>query len=352
MRRLLPREHVIWVNTIGMRRPKFEWYTVSRGLEKFRHWLGPKPAPDTLPANLQVVNPVIWPGYGWSWERSINRRLMERKLKPLLASAPPPRIAVTTTPTVADLIGRLPVNRWVYYCVDDFTTWPGLDHSAVERLESKLIDQSERIITVSEQLQTRVNQRGRDAALITHGVDIDSWSRPTLPSADAFAVPRPWLLFWGLIDGRMDFDILARLAARQAGTVILVGPKDRPDPRLRSLANVVIRDAVPLAELPGLAAVADVLLLPYADLPVTRAMQPLKLKEYLATGKPVVSRDLPAVREWRDCLDLAADAEQFASAVATRLAEGLPAAQKQARARLAGESWDAKADQFYRYIAT
>ena len=54
-----------------------------------------------------------------------------------------------------------------------------------------------------------------------------------------------------------------------------------------------------------LAREAAVLIMPYADLPVTRAMQPLKLKEYLATEKPVVALDLPSVKPWSDCLDAA-----------------------------------------------
>jgi glycosyltransferase involved in cell wall biosynthesis len=350
VRRLLPRTPAVWVNTIGMRRPKFQWYTVRRGAEKFTQWFGPKSPRESLPNNLQVVSPLIWPGFGWDWERSLNRRLLERKLRPIIDALPEPPIAVTTMPTVADLIGRFPVQRWVYYCVDDFTTWPGLDHRTVERLESQLIDRADSIIVVSETLRERMAKRGRIAELLTHGVDLDFWKAPLDGVRAPFDYPRPWLLFWGLIDQRMDMDILIRLSERNVGTVILVGPEDNPDPRLRSLPGVVVRPAVPPEELPRLAAAADVLLLPYADLPVTRAIQPLKLKEYLATGKPVVARDLPAVREWADCLDLANDAWSFVDAVARRLAEGLPESQRIARQRLSGESWDAKADQFYRHI--
>ena len=90
--------------------------------------------------------------------------------------------------------------------------------------------------------------------------------------------------------------------------------------------------------------------MPYADLPVTRAIQPLKLKEYLATGKPVVVRDLPATRPWDDCLDLADTPESFAAAVRMRLTEGMPAQQRAARSRLAAESWDAKARDFERWV--
>jgi hypothetical protein len=85
--------------------------------------------------------------------------------------------------------------------------------------------------------------------------------------------------------------------------------------------------------------------MPYADLPVTRAMQPLKLKEMLATGRPVVARDLPASRSWDDALDLARSPEGFRDAVLLRLHTGLPAGQALARRRLAAEGWPAKAAQ-------
>lgn len=348
IRHLLDRTSVVWVNTIGMRRPKFEWYTVTRGFEKFIHWFGPKKQAVEFPRNLQVVNPLIWPGFGWGVERRLNRWLMERKLRPVIEGMPDPVVAVTTIPTVGDLIGRLPVARWVYYCVDDFTTWPGLDHRTVERLESRLIDKADRIIVVSDSLQQRIEKQGRTAELLTHGVDLGFWKA----KADgSFPYPRPWLLFWGLIDRRMDIDILAKLNDANVGTIILVGPQDNPDAKLKQLTNVRLQPAVKPDALPGLAAAADVLLLPYADLPVTRAIQPLKLKEYLATGKPVVARDLPAVREWADCLDMASDPESFATAVKRCVAGGVTSAQSEARQRLAGESWSAKAEQFYQYVA-
>jgi hypothetical protein len=89
--------------------------------------------------------------------------------------------------------------------------------------------------------------------------------------------------------------------------------------------------------------------MPYADLPVTRAMQPLKLKEFLATGRPVVVRDLPATRPWADCLDVADTPRSFSEAVRLRLQTGLPEQQKVGRARLAGESWAEKAILFRRW---
>jgi hypothetical protein len=142
----------------------------------------------------------------------------------------------------------------------------------------------------------------------------------------------------------------ALAASLTTGTVLLVGPKDDPDPSLLQTPRVAYLQSLPYERLPSLAREAAVLIMPYADLPVTRAMQPLKLKEYLATGKSAVVRDLPANRDWADCMDMVSTQETFINAVRTRLQTGLPPEQQQARGRLAAEGWERKAQQFEEWI--
>ncbi len=351
---LLPEQPVLWVNLIGTRRPALDWATARRGFEKFGQWLRPT-AGQLLPANLRVVSPKVWPGFGQPWERRFNRAWLARQLRPLLDQLPEPPIAITTMPTAADLVGALPVAHWVYYCVDDFSVWPGIDQAAASVLEDRLIDTADVLVAASEPLCDRIAARGRSAHLLTHGVDLDFWSiqHSALSTQHFEGLSPPFVVFWGLIDPRLDLDILHELSASLTeGTIVLIGPEDRPDPALDRLPRVVRRPALPLADLPAVAAAAEVLIMPYADAPVTRAMQPLKLKEYLATGKPAVVRDLPATRPWADCLDVASTRQDFTDAVRRRLATGLPAAQRFARQRLAAEDWSAKAAAFARLVRT
>ena len=313
VRHLVPERHVWWINTIGMRAPTMDRGTVRRGLEKLRAWSrgrqirgrGPNESPRAEPKNVALVQPsprsVAEPGAA------------PTAISAALRLSTGPVVAVTTIPLVADLVGRLPVARWVYYCVDDFSEWPGLDHRAIRVMEERLVRRADVLIAVSEKLQERLAAWGRESHLLTHGVDLEHWTseRPHSFSPLLQGVERPVILFWGAVDRRLDLDFLAALSRDlDCGTIVRSGPQ-AADPAIARLKRVACLPPVPYEQLPQIAREAAVLVMPYADLPVTRAMQPLKLKEYLATGRPVVVRDLPATRCWADALELATTPQEF-----------------------------------------
>jgi glycosyltransferase involved in cell wall biosynthesis len=345
---LLDRHPVAWINTIGTRKPRLDRQTWRRGVQKIVQWTAPAVEADSRPSNLEVHNPWMWPWFSGAFDRALNRTLLTRQLKPLIAALPEVPVAVTTVPIVGDLMDQLRVARWVYYCVDDFTEWPGLDGAALRVLEEILVTRADCLIAAGERLNDRLAGMGRRAHVLTHGVEPDFWQAAegsSFPALDG--LERPLVVYWGLIDQRMDSAWLARLADElPRGTIVLAGPENDAPRALRAMPRVRRLGRLEQAQLPRLAQEAAVLIMPYADLPVTRAMQPLKLKEYLAAGRPVVARDLPAMRPWADCLDLASSPEQFAQAVRRRLQEGLPPAQHAARARLVRETWAAKAEEF------
>lgn len=343
----------LWVNTIGMRLPKLTAGDIAKIAGKIKQWTKhTQPAATSLPNNLSVINPLMYPGFRNRWQRTINRTLLARQInRHLPSTANTQRIALTTLPITADLVGKLNVDRWIYYCVDDFSVWPGLDSQVMQDMEAQLAASVDRVIAVSDTLVQRLSQWTNRIDLLTHGIDLAHWQKATTTPPPAWAA-RPnremIYLFWGLIDPRLDTRWCLKLA--DFGKLVLVGPVQSADPAICNHPNIIMPGSAAYADLPSLAQHADVLVMPYADLPVTRAMQPLKFKEYLATGKPIVARHLPAVSNWQDAADLVDDVESFITAAVQRAITGLPTSQRNARQRLDDETWINKAKQLATHL--
>ena len=353
--RMLRSTETVWVNTIGTRMPRFSVGDFKKIVAKVRQW---SEGQRVLPGNLSVVSPKMFPGFRRQWQRRLNNRSICNAVNAALGprESLEKRIAVTTIPVTAGLVAAtssLDVDHWVYYCVDDFAEWPGLDSEVMRNLEVEQLERVDVVIAASEHLRERLAQLGRDdVKLLTHGIDLEHWSehkvKPDCVSPSDKGGAR--VVFWGLIDQRLDEDwcrALARCLESVSGRLCLYGPVERMPEFVKEFPTVVsLMGPVPYADLPGLAREADVLVMPYGDMPVTRAMQPLKFKEYLATGKPVVARALPATMEWKDAADLVEDSSNFCQLVIERARTGATRTQLDARKRLESESWDAKADAF------
>lgn len=353
VRHLLPEHPTIWVNTIGTRAPQFDIATIRRASGKLRQWFGApsNDAAKAVPTGLTVLNPRMWPWLSGRLERRLNRALLLRQLVPAIQAMRESPVAVTTVPVSADVMGRLPVKKWVYYCVDDFAEWPELDGPTMNRLEHLVISRAQVVIAASATLRMRLSALGRDSHLLTHGVDLDVWRDPGERTQRLDHLERPLIVFWGIIDRRMDVAFIEAIAhGLTRGTIVLVGPIHGLAGPLRRLPRVHRTGNVPYESLPAIAHEAAVLIMPYVIEPVTWVMQPLKLKEYLATDKPAVVRYLPATREWADALDLVQTPEEFTKCVRLRIETGLPSEQALARKRLRDESWASKAREFERLV--
>lgn len=346
VRHLLGKYRVDWINTVGTRRVRLSWNDFHRGIDKLANWirLRPPAEKERLPEGLIVHAPAHWPGFRHPIERRLNGWMLWRALRSVLLDRPKPVAVVTTLPITADLARATSELNWIYYCVDDLSQWPGLDRYTLQAMEIEQLHYVTRNIAVSRHLQDHLRALSYTASLVTHGVDRALWQ---IASHAPRGLTRPVAMFWGLIDRRLDAELCLEIAKRCE--LRMIGPRAEIDPRLLD-APITWVGNVPYEALAQHAHGADVLVMPYADLPVTRAMQPLKLKEYLATGLPVIATPLPANREWADALDLAGTADRFTERCLERAISGVPPEQAAARARLVTESWAAKALQFEQCI--
>lgn len=337
--------------------------TVRRGYEKITSWTRRNQEKEEIPdgPQPQILHPVMWPWFRTEIDRRLNVWLLRHELRKSLSKISTPVIAITTLPIVADVMGALSeIEKWVYYCVDDWSQWPGMDSQPLAEMERQLVAQADLLVSAGVVLQERLRQMGRESLLLTHGVDWDFWhsSDKSIPVVRRWVppeAPSPIYTFWGLIDERLDLPFVRHLSREMStGSLIFGGPviSSEVAVELEQIPRVKLLGKLPYAGLPQLARESDVLIMPYRDMEVTRQMQPLKMTEYLATGLPAVVRDLPATRAWQDALDIAASAEVFAQLALKRASEGLPPAQQTARQRLSNESWRNKAAVFEEFLQT
>ena len=351
-RRLLAAGHrVLWVNTIGMRAPTISLADARKIVLKmskmFRRSRGGGPARDSF-ENLHVVQPFMLPFSNIGLVRWLNRRSVLGSVRQLAQQHGLRQpIVVSTVPNACDFVAELGARRVVYYCVDDFAQWPGLNHELVRKMECDLIDKSDVLIATSEKLYQRLEHHGKPTHLLTHGVDIEHFSTQAPPSPRLARLSRPRALYFGLLDARTNQDLLVEVASRARDwSFVFVGPVEGDAGRLQRLSNVHLLGPASYAELPAFVSGSDVLILPYVLNELTAAISPLKLKEYMATGKPIISTPLPEVVKMGACVMLGRETEEWVAGLALALQADIAERRKRSRMWLVGESWGDKAREF------
>ena len=143
VRRLAQSRKVLWINSIGLRRPKWQWRDVKRALNKLYRGSqrGVNAAANEQPCQLRVVNPRTLPAPRGRIERGLAQAMLKHQLQPLLQQAQLNQpILWTSLPTAVDMAGQLGESALVYYCGDDFAALAGVDHQVVAEREHELID--------------------------------------------------------------------------------------------------------------------------------------------------------------------------------------------------------------------
>jgi glycosyltransferase involved in cell wall biosynthesis len=340
----ISRDHrVLWVNTIGLRAPKADAFTVFRGLEKAREWCRPLRQVDE---NLWVLAPVMLPVMGGGILGRINRNwtvgAVRRALRKLGMHSP---ILWTTVSTAGDYVGRLGESLRVYYVTDDYHLWPGSDAEAVRRADRELTRRADLVFACSEFLAAAHRNGRARTVLLPHAVDVGHFRQPMPEPDELKPVPRPRACFFGLIYEKIDLPLLSELAERRPDVhIVLIGPVKTNVDRLASRPNVHVLGSKPYEMLPAYLQAMDVLVVPYVLDEEIRVSSPLKIRECLAVGIPTVVRSLPDLRQFSDVLYLCEQREEFVAAVGRALAEGGTDRAERMHRRVLAETWDARVD--------
>ena len=346
VKRLAADRRVVWINSIGLRRPRLGPADLKRVVQKLRAALfGRSGGPvehEPIPANLSVVAPLAlpWPGNplaGW-----INRQLVGRQVRGVMAARGITRpVLWASLPTAIDLMGAFGERATIYYCGDDFAHLAGVDHGPVTRAETRLAAKADRILAASPALAAKFPTA--KTLMLPHGADIALFAAPAPRAPDL--PDGPVAGFYGSLSAWLDQDLLAAVARRlPQWTFLVIGEARVPVGRLTAMPNIRLVGPRPHAALPGYAQHWQASLLPFLDNAQIRSSNPLKLREYLATGRPVVSTPFPALAAYADLVSIAADAAGFAAAI-EQSAHEPEASRTERRDRVRSETWEARAAQ-------
>jgi glycosyltransferase involved in cell wall biosynthesis len=353
MRILARKNRVLWVNSIAMRRPAASGRDLRRILDKLGKSL--RGCREVEP-NLFVANPLVVPLPGWAVADRVNAGLLAATLRRLCRRHRLENpILWSFLPNVGRLLGRLDERLVIYHCVDEYSAFSGVARDSIARMERDLVRRADLVLTSSERLCAERIALNPNTRFVSHGVDVGHFGRALDPRIEApaelRALPRPVIGFFGLLADWVDLDLVRALAlARPEWSFVLVGKQATGVGVLRGLPNVHLIGQKPYELLPAYCRGFDVGIIPFRTNELTIRANPLKLREYLAAGLPVVSTPLPEVARYRSLVHLAEGMTGFLDAITTALGERSPALDRARAMAMESESWEARVTEIERHI--
>ncbi|NUT47049.1 MAG: glycosyltransferase, partial [Saccharothrix sp.] len=327
MRTMAAHRRVLVVNSIGMRMPTRgnSTHVSRRILRKLRSVAKfvRKPMPE-----FYVMSPLPLPFYGSPLLRKVNAVLVRAQVRlvALFLGLRTPVIMVTI-PTAWDVVAPMRRHSLVFNRSDRHSDFPEADRASIEALEEQLLANADRVVYVSHALMDEERSRTGDRAhFLDHGVDVDHFTaRPAHEwPDDVRAIPGPRIGFFGALDDFVvDFDLLERVAAElPEASLVLIGDANHPMGRFDRYPNVHWLGFRPYETIPAYGSAFDVAIMPWQDNDWIKRSNPIKLKEYLALGLPVVSTDFAELAAYTDRVRAAGTHEAFVDAIRATLATG------------------------------
>jgi glycosyltransferase involved in cell wall biosynthesis len=351
--RLAERTRVLYVESPGLRAPKAS----GRDMKKlWRKMLSAVRRPRSVGHSLWLMSVPQIPFRRLPFVRRVNaalgRLLVRRALKRLGFARTVSWFAV---PHPGDLAHAFDEAAVVYYCIDDYAALPGVDARAVTEMDARLTRRADQVFVASAPMLLAKSPVRPSTVLVPHGVDAALFRRAserTLPVAPgARHLRRPVIGFFGLIEAWIDLDLIADIAERRPRwTFLLIGRLAVDPGRLKALPNVVFAGTQPYRSLPNWAKAFDVAIIPYRLTRQVVNSAPLKLREYLATGRPIVAVPAPEIERFAGLVRIAQGPEHFIREIEDALASDRATDRDRRIAATATMTWEARVSEIVEIV--
>ena len=301
---------------------------------------------------ITVVSPASLPFFGSATARKLNRQMIGAQIRKLAQSRGLTKpILWIAIPTAAEMIGAFDESAIIYQVSDKYdanTMDHATDPALIRKLHEQAIDRADLVFYSGRKLFDEAT-RGRDHSyLLEQGVDYERWSKVTTLSIapEIDKIPHPRLGYFGAIEPWLVDQELIKRAARERPSWqwIFIGNRSRGI-EIENLPNTHFLPPVQYEELPAYAAGFDVCVLPWeTEQAFTSYGSAIKVREYLASGKPVVISPLPEYEPMGDVLRIARSRDEFLRLVEDALNENDESASAKRQAAVASGTWDARAE--------
>lgn len=346
-RQLARRMPLLYVDTPGMRSPTAS----SRDLRKmFRIARKFRAVPESVGPRLWHLTVPQIPFRGLPFVESLNRALgrwLVRRAARYLRFGR--RLSWFAVPHPAAIAGMLEDELVVYYVVDDYAALAQMDAERIQRLDDELTARADVVFVCSETLLKRKRELNQNVQYSPHGVDFELFRQAQDPATEiaepARALRQPIIGYFGSIAGQIDLELIAYLAGRRKNwTFLLIGMASVNVDALTALPNVHLAGPQPYESLPQWAKAFDVAIVPYRRDRFVLNSNPLKIREYLAAGKPVVSVRAPEIERFSDVVFLADSHEDFLDKIQQALEAETAEIRERRMALVRNSSWEACAE--------
>ncbi len=341
-RSLASRHRMLYFECPGLRAPSVTGRDLRRMLQKVKLAFA---APRRPNERTEVRTLLQLPLRRFRPIARLNEMLIRWRVRSLVRQARGTS-AVTSwflVPHVGHLADSIGEDRSIYYCVDDHSAMPGMDVDVVRRMDDELTGRVDLVFAVSKVLFERKASLARRVMLAPHGVDVAHFRRAAagLPRPADLPPGSPIIGYFGLVADWIDLELIQLLAERRPEwQFVMIGRIATSEARLPTASNVHLLGRRPYEQLPEYGAHFDVALIPYLPNEQVRNANPLKLREYLAMEKPIVSVSTPEIDGFSDYISIAGTVDEWEKAIELELTGQHGIDSRARRTLVDGMSWE------------
>lgn len=347
MRRFAKIGITVYVNSIVMQKPKLAQR--SRFLDKVVRktksiFRGLKSSDE----GFWIYSPFTLPVHHLAWARPLNEAILRRQIhhvvRELCLSDP---IIWVACPAACDTAIKMRKGLLVYQRTDCFEEYPNVDHEIIKRYDRKLKASADLTLFVSSSLYEQERSQCKNAFFLDHGVNYEMFAKAEqslYKPKDIAEVPKPIVGFFGAIeDHTSDIAFLERVVDLLPQISFVFVGKASSDITGLQKKNVRLLGQKPYEQIPYYGKCFDIAIMPWRQNCWIQACNPIKLKEYLALGKPIVSTPFGELQKYRGLVYQAKTPKGFAGCIKRALAEDNAERIAIRRKKVRQDTWDSKA---------